>query len=82
MDARDLQRRWQEVVKTCVREHNSAPPSEKERWVEARKAAQAMADSLVGPIQAEEVACEMWRLAREKTAPGAAKPKPVLKIVS
>lgn len=82
MDARDLQRRWQEVAKTCVREQNQAPPSEKSRWAAARQAAQAVADSLMDAVQAEKVACELWQLARGAAAATPEKPKPTLKIVS
>ena len=35
MDAKDLQRRWKEVLKTCGLELNTAAPGDKAKWVKA-----------------------------------------------
>lgn len=78
MDAKDLQRRWKAVVKTCGLELNTAAPSDKEKWVKARDAAQAVVDALTPVVQIEKEACKAWQEARLEKSD---KPQPMLRLV-
>lgn len=79
MDAKDLQRRWKEVVKTCGLELNTAAPSDKPKWVKAQTAAQAVVDALTPVVTVEKAACKEWQEARLEKSD---KPKPVFTLVS
>ena len=79
MDAKDLQRRWKEVVKTCGLELNTSAPGDKEKWIKARDAAQAVVDVLAPVVLLEKKACKEWQEARlEKSN----KPKPTFRLVT
>ncbi len=79
IEAKDLQRRWQEVVKTCAIELNGASPGDKAKWIKARDAAQSVVDSLTPVVLLENAACKEWQEARLEKSD---KPKPVFTIVS
>lgn len=79
MDAKDLQRRWKEVVKTCVAELSSASPANKEKWAKTKEAAQGVVDSLTSVIAVEKAACNAWKDARMEKSD---KPPPVLRLIS
>ena len=79
MDAKDLQRRWKEVVKTCGLELNTASPGDKQKWVNAREAAQLVVDALTSVVVVEKTACKVWQEARLEKSD---KPKPVFTLVS
>jgi hypothetical protein len=79
MDAKDLQKRWKGVVKTCGLELNTAAPSDKTKWIKARAAAQLVVDSLTPIVPIESAACKAWQEARLEKSD---KPKPVFTLVS
>ena len=79
MDAKDLQRRWKEVLKTCGLELNTAAPGDKAKWVKAQAAAQLVVDSLAPIIQIEKTACKAWQEARLEKSD---KPQPVFRLVT
>jgi hypothetical protein len=80
-DAKDLQRRWQEIVKIGVTSANTAPPAKKAEWLKVRDTAQAVADALTAVVLLEKQACVAWQDARmeKSTEP---KPKPVFRLVT
>lgn len=81
MSSKDLQRKWQEVAKTCALEHNMAPEGSKGRWEEARKAAVAVAEALAVAVKLEQAASKKWQAAREDSKAPASKPRAVLRLV-
>jgi hypothetical protein len=78
MDAKDLQRRWKEVVATSGTELHGAPPSDKLKWKRAQQEAEKVVAALEPVIKAEKLACAAWQKARQVVA---AKPKPMLQLV-
>jgi len=79
MDAKGLQRRWKEVLKTCGTELNTAAPSDKAKWVKAQAAAQLVVDSLTPVVLVEKSACKAWQEARLEKSD---RPKPVFRLVT
>jgi hypothetical protein len=80
-DAKDLQRRWQEVAKICETSRNTAPPGDKAKWVAARDAAQSAADALAPVVKLEKAACRAWQDARMEPSIEP-RPRPVFKLVT
>lgn len=78
MDAKDLLRRWKEVVKTCGLELNTSSPRDKAKWLKARDAAQSVVNALTPVVVLEKSACRQWQEARREPSD---KPRPVLKLV-
>jgi hypothetical protein len=65
MDAKDLQRRWKEVVKTCKAEGEDALKADRPRWEAAQQAAEAVVAALEPVLKIELHACRAWQEARQ-----------------
>ena len=78
MDAKDLQRRWKEVAKTCGAELSMACTANKPKWEKAQQAAEKMVAALISIVKIEALACDAWQGARQEPS---SKPKPMLRVV-